>query len=97
MLPVDLYNYIDALHTFNVCMSELEVKAWSYEMFIDEHEFHDLPLIEYIVWGEWYEMRFNNDADTGGIDRSTGDILSNFTPTLTPPPSPRFYHCAPAG
>jgi hypothetical protein len=85
MLPVDLYNNIDALHTFNVCMSELEVKAWSYEMFIDEHEFHDLPLIEYIVWGEWYEMRFNND------------ILSNFTPTLTPPSSPRFHLCAPAG
>lgn len=59
MLVHTLYNYIDALHTFNVCMTELEIKAWSYELFIDEHEFHNLTLTEYIKWQEYYEWRFN--------------------------------------
>ena len=59
MLVHTLYNYIDALHTFNMCMTELEIKVWSYELFIDEHEFHNLTLTEYIKWQEYYEWRFN--------------------------------------
>ncbi len=77
MLVHTLYNYIDALHTFNMLMTELEIKAWSYELFIDEHGFHNLTLTEYIKWQEYYEWRFN-------------------TPP-TPPPTPRFHECAPAG
>ena len=55
----NLYILIDALYTFNMLMSELELKVWSYELFIDEHEFHNLTLIEYIKWQEYYEWRFN--------------------------------------
>jgi len=54
-----VYNLIDTLHTFNMLMTELEIKVWSYELFIDEHGFHHLPLTEYIKWQEYYEWRFN--------------------------------------
>ena len=56
MLIYNLYNYIDSLHTFNMCMTELEIKAWDNELFNAEHELH-IPLTEWLIYGEWYNNR----------------------------------------
>jgi hypothetical protein len=50
---------ITEVYNYNQCMTELEIKVWSYELFIDEHGFHNLTLTEYIRWQEYYEWRFN--------------------------------------
>jgi len=45
-------------------IAELEIKVWSYELFLHDHGFHHLPLTEYIKWQEYYEWRFNTPPPT---------------------------------
>jgi hypothetical protein len=41
--------------THELCIAELQLKICSYELFIREHGFHYLPLVDYVAYGEYYE------------------------------------------
>ena len=47
------------MKTHELVIAELEIKVWSYELFLHDHEMHNLTLVEYITWQEYYEWRFN--------------------------------------
>jgi len=44
---------VDTSH--ELCIAELQLKICSYELFIREHGFHYLPLVEYVAYCEYYE------------------------------------------